>query len=109
VTAKWKDAPAYRRDAAHPVSVPVARVVPARADDAPVNASGRPRSPSGAARQRDYELGAAKTEYAQLSDALKEMAVRLTLVEEKECRAKDALENLRAVKLLVLLVPCART
>jgi transposase-like protein len=36
-----------------------------------------------AARQRDYELEAAKSENARLSEALKEMAVRLTLVEGK--------------------------
>jgi transposase-like protein len=36
-----------------------------------------------AARQRDYELEAAKAENARLSEALKEMAVRLTLVEGK--------------------------
>lgn len=40
--------------------------------------------PGAAARQRDYELEAAKGENAQLSEALKEMAVRLTLVEGKE-------------------------
>lgn len=36
-----------------------------------------------AARQRDYELEAVKAENARLSEALKEMAVRLTLVEGK--------------------------
>ena len=41
-------------------------------------------SKSGAAtRQRDYELEAAKAENARLSEALKEMAVKLTLVEGK--------------------------
>ena len=35
------------------------------------------------ARERDWELEAAKTENARLSEALKEMAVRLTLVEGK--------------------------
>src|SRR5271166_920680 len=39
--------------------------------------------PGAAARQRDYELEAAKAENARLSEALKEMAVRLTLVEGK--------------------------
>lgn len=39
--------------------------------------------PGTAARQRDYELDAAKAENARLSEALKEMAVRLTLVEGK--------------------------
>ena len=39
--------------------------------------------PGEAARQRDYELEAAKAENARLSEALKEMAVRLTLVEGK--------------------------
>jgi transposase-like protein len=39
--------------------------------------------PGTAARQRDYELEAAKMENARLSEALKEMAVRLTLVEGK--------------------------
>jgi transposase len=34
-------------------------------------------------RERDYELEAAKAENARLSEALKEMAVRLTLVEGK--------------------------
>lgn len=32
-------------------------------------------------RERDYELEAAKAEVARLSEALKEMAVKLTLVE----------------------------
>jgi transposase-like protein len=35
------------------------------------------------ARQRDYELELAKAEVARLSEALKEMAVKLTLVEGK--------------------------
>jgi len=39
--------------------------------------------PGAAARQRDYELEAIKAENARLSEALKEMAVRLTLVEGK--------------------------
>ncbi len=39
--------------------------------------------PGAAARQRDYELEAAKAENARLSEALKEMAVKLTLVEGK--------------------------
>jgi transposase-like protein len=39
--------------------------------------------PGTAARRRDYELEAAKSENARLSEALKEMAVRLTLVEGK--------------------------
>jgi transposase len=39
--------------------------------------------PGAASRQRDYELEAAKAENARLSEALKEMAVRLTLVEGK--------------------------
>ena len=34
-------------------------------------------------RERDYELEAAKAEVARLSEALKEMAVKLTLVEGK--------------------------
>ncbi len=37
--------------------------------------------PGAATRQRDYELVAAKAENARLSAALKEMAVKLTLVE----------------------------
>ncbi|ETW22360.1 hypothetical protein MGAST_20605 [Mycobacterium gastri 'Wayne'] len=44
--------------------------------------------PGTAARQRDYELEAAKAENARLSEALKEMAVRLTLVEGKGSWAK---------------------
>jgi transposase len=36
------------------------------------------------ARERDYELAAAKAEVARLSEALKEMAVKLTLVEGKD-------------------------
>ena len=39
--------------------------------------------PGAATRQRDYELEAAKAENARLSEALKEMAVKLTLVEGK--------------------------
>ncbi|WP_148286642.1 hypothetical protein [Mycobacterium canetti] len=39
--------------------------------------------PGTAARQRDYELDAAKSENARLSEALKEMAVQPTLVEGK--------------------------
>lgn len=35
-------------------------------------------------RERDYELELAKAEVARLSEALKEMAVKLTLVEGKE-------------------------
>ena len=35
-------------------------------------------------KERDFELEAAKAENARLSEALKEMAVRLTLVEGKE-------------------------
>ena len=35
------------------------------------------------ARERDYELESARAEVARLSEALKEMAVRLTLVEGK--------------------------
>lgn len=35
-------------------------------------------------RERDYELEAAKAEVARLSEALKEMAVKLTLVEGKD-------------------------
>jgi transposase-like protein len=34
-------------------------------------------------RERDYELEASRTEVARLSEALKEMAVKLTLVEGK--------------------------
>ncbi|GFG85571.1 hypothetical protein [Mycolicibacter algericus] len=40
--------------------------------------------PGTVAKQRDYELEAAKAENARLSEALKEMAVRLTLIEGKE-------------------------
>jgi len=40
--------------------------------------------PGSAAKQRDYELEAAKAEITRLSEALKEMAVRLTVVEGKE-------------------------
>ena len=36
------------------------------------------------ARQRDYELELARAEMARLSEALKEMAVKLTLVEGKD-------------------------
>jgi transposase len=43
-------------------------------------AASRPGSKS---RERDYELEAVKAENARLSEALKEMAVRLTLVEGK--------------------------
>lgn len=43
-------------------------------------ASSRPGTKT---RRRDYELEAAKAENARLSEALKEMAVRLTLVEGK--------------------------
>ncbi|WP_448071157.1 helix-turn-helix domain-containing protein [Georgenia yuyongxinii] len=39
--------------------------------------------PGKGARARDYELEAAQAEVARLSEALKEMAVRLTLVEGK--------------------------
>ncbi len=39
--------------------------------------------PGTAARQRDYEMEAVKAENARLCEALKEMAVRLTLVEGK--------------------------
>lgn len=35
-------------------------------------------------RQRDYELEAAKAEIARLSEACKELAVKLTLVEGKD-------------------------
>ena len=35
-------------------------------------------------RQRDYELAAAKAEIARLSEACKELAVKLTLVEGKD-------------------------
>ena len=37
-----------------------------------------------AGRQRDYELEAAKAEIARLSEACKELAVKLTLVEGKD-------------------------
>ena len=40
--------------------------------------------PGTAAKQRDYELEQARAEIVRLSEALKEMAVRLTLVEGKE-------------------------
>jgi hypothetical protein len=36
------------------------------------------------ARERDYELEAAKAEIARLSEACKELAVKLTLVEGKD-------------------------
>lgn len=39
--------------------------------------------PGVAARERDYELEAARAEVGRLSEALKEMAVKLTLVEGK--------------------------
>ena len=39
--------------------------------------------PGTATRQRDYELEAAKAENARLAEALKELAVKLTLVEGK--------------------------
>jgi transposase-like protein len=39
--------------------------------------------PGVAARQRDYELELAKAEVARLSEALKEMAVKLMLIEGK--------------------------
>jgi dethiobiotin synthetase len=39
--------------------------------------------PGVGARERDYELEAAKAEVARLGEALKEMAVKLTLVEGK--------------------------
>jgi transposase len=39
--------------------------------------------PGVAARQRDYELEAAKAEVARLSEACKELAIKLTLVEGK--------------------------
>jgi transposase len=41
-------------------------------------------------RQRDYELDAAKAENARLSVALKEMAVRLTLVEVLDAGASSS-------------------
>ena len=40
--------------------------------------------PGTAAKQRDYELERANAEIARLSEALKEMAVRLTVVEGKD-------------------------
>jgi transposase len=40
--------------------------------------------PGMAGRQRDYELEAAKAEVARLSEACKELAIRLTLVEGKD-------------------------
>jgi transposase len=40
--------------------------------------------PGMAGRQRDYELEAAKAEAARLSEACKELAIRLTLVEGKD-------------------------
>jgi len=40
--------------------------------------------PGTAGRQRDYELEAAKAEIAGLSEACKELAVKLTLVEGKD-------------------------
>jgi len=40
--------------------------------------------PGSAAKQRDYELERANAEIARLSEALKEMAVRLTVVEGKD-------------------------
>jgi hypothetical protein len=40
--------------------------------------------PGVAARQRDYELELAKAENARLSEALKQMAVRLMLIEGKD-------------------------
>ena len=40
--------------------------------------------PGAAGRQRDYELEAAKAEIARLSEACKELAVKLTLVEGKD-------------------------
>ena len=39
--------------------------------------------PGTAGKQRDYELEQARAEIGRLSEALKEMAVRLTLVEGK--------------------------
>jgi len=39
--------------------------------------------PGAGSRQRDYELEAAKAEVARLSEACKELAVKLTLVEGK--------------------------
>ena len=40
--------------------------------------------PGAGSRQRDYELDAAKAEIARLSEACKELAVKLTLVEGKD-------------------------
>lgn len=40
--------------------------------------------PGAGARRRDYELEAARAEIARLSEACKEMAVKLTLVEGKD-------------------------
>ena len=40
--------------------------------------------PGAGSRQRDYELEAAKAEVARLSQAVKELAVKLTLVEGKD-------------------------
>ena len=40
--------------------------------------------PGSKGKERDYELEAVKVENARLSEALKEMAVRLTLVEGKD-------------------------
>lgn len=40
--------------------------------------------PGSKGKERDYELEAAKAEIDRLSEALKEMAVRLTLVEGKD-------------------------
>src|SRR5215204_5592772 len=40
--------------------------------------------PGTAGRQRDYELEAARAEIARLSEACKELAVKLTLVEGKD-------------------------
>jgi transposase len=44
--------------------------------------------PGTAGRQRDYELEAAKAEIARLSQACKELAVKLTLVEGKTVGAE---------------------
>jgi hypothetical protein len=40
--------------------------------------------PGAGSRQRDFELDAAKAEIARLSEACKELAVKLTLVEGKD-------------------------
>jgi hypothetical protein len=40
--------------------------------------------PGAGSRQRDYELDAAKAEIARLSEACKELAVKLTLIEGKD-------------------------